>query len=507
MSTPKSLTERLSFMNMDSKALARLRGLKSVLMSALPSALEAFYVKIQSQAETSLLFSSQEKIAGAKTRQNRHWDRISDGNFDQSYFDAVTRVSEVHARIGLEPRWYIAGYALIAEHLIAAIVKERWPKRGFLRKVSDPYEVSAELAALVKATFLDMDLAISVYLEASERARVAVEERTRATNAAVMKLVGNALNALAAGDLTHRIDPSMPAEYASLREDFNAAAERLSATLSEIQTSMRTINTSIEEIAFASDDLSRRTEQQASNLTETTTALNELTATVQRTAGGAKQANAAVSSANAAAINSRGVVTEAGAAMNQIESSSQEISQIIGLIDDIAFQTNLLALNAGVEAARAGDAGRGFAVVASEVRALAQRSAEAAKAIKTLISTSSAQVGLGVQLVERTGQTLQSIVSSVAQIEGLVSGIAASAQQQSGGLSQVSAALGGVSQVVQQNAAMVEEATAATYSLKHEIEKLNHSIAAFKITQGPATPVSRRVAAGFVPVRHLTEAG
>ncbi len=174
-------------------------------------------------------------------------------------------------------------------------------------------------------------------------------------------------------------------------------------------------------------------------------------------------------------------MTEAGGAMNQIEASSQEIGQIIGLIDDIAFQTNLLALNAGVEAARAGEAGRGFAVVASEVRALAQRSADAAKAIKTLISTSSTQVIQGVDQVRKTGQALESIATNVGQIEGLVSEIAASAQSQSLGLNQVSEAVGEINQVVQQNAAMVEQSTAAAQALRIEINALNRTIAAFKI--------------------------
>ena len=216
---------------------------------------------------------------------------------------------------------------------------------------------------------------------------------------------------------------------------------------------------------------------------ETTTALTELTEGVKRTASGAAQAHVAVGAANSGAANSRSVVTEAGDAMNKIEASSQEISQIIGLIDDIAFQTNLLALNAGVEAARAGDAGRGFAVVASEVRALAQRSAEAAKAIKSLISTSSSQVVQGVELVRKTGTSLESIGTNVAQIEGLVSGIARAAQHQSGGLNQVSEVVSQMNMVVQQNAAMVEEASAAVHSLKSEINELNRSISTFKITR------------------------
>ena len=244
--------------------------------------------------------------------------------------------------------------------------------------------------------------------------------------------------------------------------------------------------------------MSCRTEQQAAALLQTTTTLNELVEAVKRTAEGAAQVNEAVSAAYTGATNSRAVVGEAGAAMGQIEGSSREIGQIIGLIDDIAFQTNLLALNAGVEAARAGDAGRGFAVVASEVRALAQRSADAAKAIKGLISTSGAQVAQGVELVRKTGLTLDTIGGNVAQIEGLVSGIASAARNQSGGLAQVSEAVNQMNQAVQQNAAMVEETTAAVHSLKGEIDGLNSSIAAFKITRGAAefnrfpTPAKRR---------------
>jgi methyl-accepting chemotaxis protein len=401
----------------------------------------------------------------------------------------------VHARIGLEPRWYIGGYTVVLDTLIDAIITARWPKSRFGRNSGMETQVAEELSALVKATFLDMDMVISMYIESLDKRRAAAEAKAQSSADSVVNAVGAAMRALAAGDLTHRIGETIPPEYAQLRLDFNSALEKLAGTLSRIQTSSRVINGGIEELSQASDDMARRTEQQAAALLETTTALTELSGAVKRTADSAAQVNTAVSAANAGAASSRIVVGEAGAAMGQIETSSREIGQIIGLIDDIAFQTNLLALNAGVEAARAGDAGRGFAVVASEVRALAQRSADAAKAIKALISTSSAQVTQGVELVRKTGLSLDSINTNVSQIEDLVSGIANAARNQSGGLSQVSEAVGQMNQAVQQNAAMVEETTAAVHSLKGEIDGLNNSIGAFNITGGSIGRESSRVQA------------
>ncbi len=319
----------------------------------------------------------------------------------------------------------------------------------------------------------------------AERAQRAQEQ------AAVVTSLASALSSLSEGNLQSQISETFPADYEQLRKDFNAAVASLSETLGQVRTGSDAMRTGADEIAHASDDLSRRTEQQAASLEETAAALDEITATVKTTAAGARRASETVALAKSEAVRSGEVVAQAVQAMGDIKTSSQEISQIIGVIDEIAFQTNLLALNAGVEAARAGDAGRGFAVVAQEVRALAQRSAQAAKEIKSLISASSQQVGQGVELVGETGRALDKIVAQVADIDALISEIAASAQEQATGLAEVNTAVNQMDQVVQQNAAMVEQSTAATHALKSETAELNRLISRFRTgaVQGSGRPV------------------
>ncbi|MBD7941229.1 methyl-accepting chemotaxis protein [Brevundimonas guildfordensis] len=317
-----------------------------------------------------------------------------------------------------------------------------------------------------------------------ERARVEAEKAKAAEEDRVaITALAQGLNAMANGDLTHRMTVAVAPKAEQLKSDFNAAISQLEEAVAVVVGNVAAIRSGSGEISQASDDLSRRTEQQAASLEETAAALDEITATVNRTADGARQASRAVQTARNEAEASGVVVSDAVAAMTAIEQSSNQIGAIIGVIDEIAFQTNLLALNAGVEAARAGDAGRGFAVVASEVRALAQRSAEAAKEIKTLITASGRQVEQGVNLVGQTGQALGRIVAGVAEIDGLMSEISASAQEQATGLQQVNTAVNQMDQVTQQNAAMVEESTAASHSLAQEADVLAASVAHFKVDQ------------------------
>ena len=328
--------------------------------------------------------------------------------------------------------------------------------------------------------------------EAERRRNEQVREAAAKEQAFVMEEIATGLTRLAEGDLTYRVDADFPVDYKRLQSDFNGAIAQMEDAMRTIVHAANGIGAGSDEIASAADDLSRRSEQQAASLEETAAALDEITATVRRSSAGAQEASRVVGSTRADAERSSVVVKGAVDAMQQIEKSSTEISQIIGVIDEIAFQTNLLALNAGVEAARAGDAGKGFAVVAQEVRALAQRSAEAAKEIKTLISTSSQQVNQGVSMVGQTGEALQAIVSKVGEIDALVSEIAASGQEQATGLNQVNAAVNQMDQTVQQNAAMVEQSTAASHSLKGEANGLMQMISRFQVSGAEA----RRVSAG-----------
>jgi len=293
---------------------------------------------------------------------------------------------------------------------------------------------------------------------------------------------------LADGDLSARLNEDVAAEYAELKRDFNSAIAQLDAAIGAVVSATGGIRSGAGEIAQASDEIARRSEQQAASLEETAAALEEIAATVKRTAAGAQQAAGAVQSARRDAEDSGKVVTQAVQAMGLIEHSSHQIGRIIGVIDEIAFQTNLLALNAGVEAARAGESGRGFAVVASEVRALAQRSADAAREIKDLISASTEQVEAGVELVGKTGEALQRIVGQVAEIHDLVSEISRSAQEQAVGVDQVSAAVTQMDRVVQQNAAVVQQSTAATHALNTEAGELATLVGRFKTEAEIADP-------------------
>ena len=486
------IARRLDYLGLDEPALKRLRSLKPFIEKELGPALDKFYAVVRKSPEVNHLFSNDAHINRAKTAQLGHWANIAAGDFTHDYAAKVQTIGHVHARIGLEPRWYIGGYALIVEHLLAEAVKSLWPKQGlFSRQEITPEEFAAKFSSLLKAMFLDMDLSISVYMDTSDvtkqqavQAQVVAEER---------KIVGDsfgaALKRISEGDLTARITGPLPQAYETLREDFNHAISTLSQAIGNIGVGAGSIHLSAQEIAAASDDLAKRTERQAANLEETAAAVEEVTTTVRQTAQSANEANALVMAARDNAQRGGEVVEHAIVAMGEIQASSSAIANIVEVIDEIAFQTNLLALNAGIEAARAGEAGRGFAVVASEVRALAQRCADAAKDIQDLIAKSHGQVEDGVRSVNEVAQSLRQIVSQVVDVSAVFNTIRSSTAEQATGLQAVNQAVNAMDQITQQNAAMVEQANAASQALTQEAASIAAQLSAFR-TGGTAQPAN-----------------
>jgi len=307
------------------------------------------------------------------------------------------------------------------------------------------------------------------------------------------------------GDLTSRIPlDGKSGSIEALCGGVNALVENMASIVGQIKTAGDSINVAAREIAAGNQDLSARTEQQAASLEETASSMEELTSTVKQNAENAKQANQLAIGASDIAVKGGKVVSEVVTTMSAINDSSKKIVEIISVIDGIAFQTNILALNAAVEAARAGEQGRGFAVVAAEVRSLAQRSAAAAKEIKSLIGDSVEKVGNGSKLVEQAGKTMDEIVTSVKRVTDIMAEITAASQEQSQGIEQVNQTITQMDEVTQQNAALVEEATASARSLEEQAEGLTRSVSQFRVSDTEAdAPRAGRLPAAAAPITRV----
>ena len=406
-----------------------------------------------------------------------------------------------NARLG---KLALTGLAAMAIALLGLIL---WSARAAQRMVVTPLVDTA--AAMQRMAGGDMDLIIEGTARQDEIGQVAramevfrgADEARRKASAeqkVVVEALSTGLAHLANKDLEHRLDDPFPPSYETLRENYNAAVASLAEALRIVRVGTASVQCSIAEIGDAAADLAVRNETQASRIAQTAHAMDSVTAIVQETATSARAVTQTITHAEREASEGGDVVRRAIEAMAAIEASAQEIGQIISVIDGIAFQTNLLALNAGVEAARAGEAGRGFAVVATEVRALAQRSADAAQSIKALITTSGEQVGAGVALVSESGTKLGGIVRRIGEISVLIGDIAGSATRQAESLSQINGAMGEMDRMTQQNAAMVEESAAAARSLSSEAVRLTELVATFRtrnVTTRPAavtTPETMR---------------
>ncbi|MET3893052.1 methyl-accepting chemotaxis protein [Bosea sp. OAE506] len=492
--------DRLDFLQIDQKTKDDVKRLKPIVAAQMPVALARFYDHIKRYPETRKFFASENMMNSARNRQISHWDIIVEGEFGDDYYRRVSIVGQTHARIGLEPRWYIGGYALVLEDLIRAAISAQSRRKGWFGGGDDSEQLADSLASLSKVVLLDIELAVSVYFEAAEKARLEAEakqaevaaEAIRTSQQEVVSLFGDAFDRLAGGDLGVRIDRTVPPLFEGMKENFNHTVETLARTMTTIKAASSEAQAKSADIKSGAHDLSSRTEQQASALEETAATSEEMAASVKASAQAAKQAADLAARAMSSARSGGEIATQAVEAMGLIEEASHKISDIIRVIDDIAFQTNLLALNAAVEAARAGEAGRGFAVVASEVRTLAQRSGEAAKDIAALIASSNVQVQQGVSLVRRAGDALTQIVADSGAVSDTIVEISAATAQQATGVDEMSQAVAQLDQMTQQNALLAEQSASSAGSLFAKIGELNELVAAFRTSHQAGLAVMAR---------------
>lgn len=461
------LEARLEFLKLDAEAQDRLRKLAIEVQASIDPALAAFYDKVAKTPPLRRHFHDDAHAASARSSQQQHWGRIMSGSFADDYGHAVRRIGAVHARIGLEPRWYIGGYGLVLDHILRDLISSRRTWTASARET-----LAADVSVIIRAAMLDMDLSVSTYLEQIDGRRKCLEDAQQRS----FDALANALGQLAEGDLSARLDPAL-----SEKTRFNATVEDLSNIMKAVRDAARQISTGTREISTASADLARRTEQQAASLEQTAAALNEMTSAVQDSAARSRQAEEMAARARHVASQGSQIVESTRVAMADVSSCAGEMGQIIGAISEIAFQINLLALNAGVEAARAGEAGRGFSVVAAEVRALAQRSADVVRSIQSLIDRSVEQTAHGVELVGATHKALAEIVNVFHDIEATVTEMSATTQRQALSITEINSAMRYLDDMTQQNAAMVEQASATSALLNTEAGSLTSLVGRFNV--------------------------